>query len=129
MRTVAVTNATRGRAIAERAGLADNVWTRLRGLIGRGRLEPGEGLVLKPCRAVHMYGMTYPIDVAFLDPDGAVVALYRELAPGARTRWHGSARAAVELPAGRLAETGTEVGDVISCAPLNGNARRAEANP
>lgn len=125
MRTVRVTNATRGRTIAERAGLADNMWSRLRGLIGRSPLERDEGLVLRPCRAVHMYGMTYAIDVAFLDEDGTVVALYRELAPGARTHWHGSARSVVELPAGRLAETGTEVGDVVEIRTnTNGAAPR-----
>lgn len=129
MKTVRVTNATRGRPIAEHASLADSVWSRLRGLIGRGRLERDQGLVLRPCRAVHMYGMTYPIDVAFLDADGAVVALYRELAPGARTRWHGSARMAVELPAGRLAETGTEVGDVVEIQGNGAARRRAEAAP
>jgi len=127
VKTVRVHNATRGRVVADRALFADTIWGRLRGLIGRGRLEPGEGLVLQPCRAVHMYGMTYAIDVAFLDSDGAVVALYRELAPGARTRWHGSARKAVELPAGRLAETATEVGDVIECVLDGAHRPRAEA--
>jgi len=127
VKTVRVMNATRGRAIAEHAGLADNVWSRLRGLIARDPLERDEGLVLRPCRAVHMYGMTYAIDVAFLDENGAVVALYRELAPGARTRWHGSARSAVELAAGRLAETGTEVGDVVEIHSNGAALRRVEA--
>jgi uncharacterized protein len=113
VRTLKVTNATRGRTIGGRVSLANSWWKRLRGLIGRPALESGEGLLLEPCRAVHMYGMTYPIDVAFLDEEGAVVALYRELAPGARTRWHGRAKCALEVPAGTLAETGTEVGDVV----------------
>jgi uncharacterized membrane protein (UPF0127 family) len=57
--------------------------------------------------------MTYPIDVARMDRDGEVVAMYRELAPGARTRWHGDAHHALEVPAGMLAETSTTVGDRI----------------
>jgi uncharacterized membrane protein (UPF0127 family) len=76
-----------------------------------------------------MYGVGYPIDVAFLDGGGAVVALYREIAPGARSRWHDRARCALELPSGALATSGTEVGDVLQwtatepgqCA--NGRAR------
>ena len=68
MKTVRVVNETRGREIAGRAGLADSWWTRLRGLIGRSPLEPGEGLLLVPCKAVHMYGMTGAIDVAFAVP-------------------------------------------------------------
>lgn len=127
MRMVRVTNATRGRTIGARVGLADSWWKRLRGLIGRGPLEEGEGLLLAPCRGVHMYGMTYPIDVAFLDDEGAVVALYRELAPGARTRWHGAAKSALELPSGTLAEMGTELGDVLEWGPTEGGSRREGA--
>ena len=125
MRIVKVTNTTRGRTIGASVGMADTWWTRLRGLIGRPPLGQGEGLLLRPCRAVHMWGMTYPIDVAFLDEENAVVALYRDLVPGARTHWHGRAKCALELPGGKLAETGTEVGDVLEWAPVeNGRARK-----
>lgn len=68
-----------------------------------------------------MYLMTYPIDVALMDRDGAVVALYRELAPGTRTRWHAEAHQALELPAGTLAGTGTAAGDRILWEPLPEN--------
>lgn len=113
MRALRVVNVTRGRPLAERAFLADGWWTRLRGLVGRPRLEDGEGLVIEPCRGVHMYGMTYPIDVAMVADDGEIVAVYRDLAPNARTGWHAEARWALELPAGVLAQTGTRSGDRI----------------
>lgn len=106
-----VVNETRGKVLGTRVGMADRFWSRLRGLLGRGALEPGEGLILVPCRGVHMYGMTCPIDVVFADEGGLIVALYRELAPGTRTRVHSGARAAVELPPGTLAESGTRIGD------------------
>lgn len=109
-----VENETRGRVLGARVGLANGLWTRLRGLIGRPPLEPGEGLMIVPCRGVHMYGMRYPIDVAFAEPGGEVVALYRGLAPGARTKWHGEARLAVELPMGTLADTDTRLGDRLA---------------
>jgi uncharacterized membrane protein (UPF0127 family) len=96
-----------------RIALADRWWGRLRGLIGRASLEPGEGLVLRPCRAVHMAWMSFPLDIAFLDSRGAVVAAYHALAPGARTGWHPDALDALELPAGTLARTETVKGDVI----------------
>jgi hypothetical protein len=129
VKTVRVVNTTRGREVGSRVGMADTRWGRLRGLIGRPRLGEGEGLLLCPCKAIHMYGVGYPIDVAFLDDGGAVVALYREIAPGARSRWHDRARCALELPSGALATSGTEVGDVLQwtatgpgqCA--NGRAR------
>ena len=116
MRLVHVRNAARGTVLGERVQVADRWWLRLRGLLGRDGLAAGEGLLIEPCRAVHMAGMKFPIDVAFLARDGAVVALYPDLAPGARTAWHRGARRALELPAGTIAASGTREGDVILCA-------------
>jgi uncharacterized protein len=106
-------NPARGSVLGTRIGLADRWWYRLRGLIGRSALESGEGLILRPCRAVHMAWMSFPLDVAFLDKRGGVVASYHALAPGDRTRWHSGAVDALELPAGTLTATGTVEGDTI----------------
>lgn len=106
-------NPARGSILGTRIALADRWWTRLRGLLGRKGLERGEGLILRPCRAVHMLWMSFPLDVAFLDQHGVVVASYASLAPGHRTRWHAEARDALELPEGTLAATGTVNGDTI----------------
>jgi uncharacterized membrane protein (UPF0127 family) len=115
VRLLRAENHARGAVLGTRIGLADRWWGRLRGLLGRDRLEPGEGLLLRPCRAVHMLGMRMALDIAFLDASGRVVALYPELSPGGRTRWHGAARDALELPPGTLAATGTREGDTIVC--------------
>lgn len=114
--TVSARNRTRHATLAQRVMVADSWWLRLRGLLFRPPLGPGDGLMLVPCRAVHMAGMRYPIDVVFLGPDGAVVALYPDLPPGARSSFHRAARSALELPAGTIAATGTAVGDVILCS-------------
>jgi uncharacterized membrane protein (UPF0127 family) len=90
----------------------------MRGLLGRRRLGPGEGLLLTPCRAVHMYGMMFPVDVAFADDAGTVVAAYPSLTPGRRTRWHRDAWHALELPSGTLAATETCVGDRLTWGRL-----------
>lgn len=113
MRLLRAENPARGRVLGTRIALADRWWLRLRGLLGRKALAEGEGLVLRPCRAVHMVGMSFALDVAFLDRRGIVVASYPGLAPGARTRWHAAASDALELPAGTLAATGTVEGDTI----------------
>lgn len=80
----------------------------MRGLIGHS-LKPGEGLLLSPCRQVHTFGMSYPIDVVFCDRDWLVVHLVKEMVPGRITRLVRRSRVVVELPAGAAA--GLEVGD------------------
>jgi uncharacterized membrane protein (UPF0127 family) len=111
MRTVLVRNVDRGISFGEKVELADRWWSRFRGLLGRPALDPGEGLLLLPCKGVHMYGMRFPLDLAFLDRTGVVVALYHRIEPGERTTIHRGAWSVLELPAGTLASTGTAVGD------------------
>jgi uncharacterized protein len=113
VRYVRVSNLARGTVLGTRVGVADRWWLRLRGLQGRPALAAGEGLLLRPCRAVHMLGMRFSLDVAFLDRRGTVVAGYSRLAPGGRTRWHRAAADALELPAGTLEATDTVEGDTV----------------
>lgn len=58
--------------------------------------------------------MGYPIDVAFLDRSGRVVASYPAFTPNRRTAWHSTADCALELPAGSLWRAAVAVGDHIS---------------
>ena len=112
MKRVAVRNISRADIdLGSRIVLANTVWTRLKGLLGSPPLQPGEGMLLAPCQAVHMYGMKQALDVAFLDGEGQVIALHHDLRPGQRSKYHGKARQALELPVGTLSDTGTRVGD------------------
>lgn len=70
-----------GRTLVPDVAMADGVFTRMRGLIGRAPLGPGQGLWLTPCGSVHTIGMRRPIDVAFIAGDGRVVAVRPHLAP------------------------------------------------
>lgn len=108
-----VCNVSRRTVLAERVARADRWWKRLRGLLGAPPPQPGEGLLLTPCRAVHMLGMRVPLDVALVDREGRVVAVYSSLRPGARSAWHADARHALELPAGTLERSGTRAGDLL----------------
>jgi hypothetical protein len=60
---------------------ADRFFSRLRGLLFRPPLQPGEGLLLAPCASVHTAFMTYAIDVVFLDRDNAVMKIVPGLKP------------------------------------------------
>jgi len=119
MRLLRVVNAQRDSELGTHIALADSWFARLRGMIGRPALEAGEGLLLSPCRSIHMYGMRSSLDVAFLDRDGRVVAIYPSLRPGARTRWHLGALHALEVPDGTLRATGTVEGDLLVWSPAD----------
>ncbi len=54
---------------------------RARGLLFRRPLRRGIGLWLIPCWAIHTVGMRASLDVAFLDRQGRVLKLVRQLKP------------------------------------------------
>lgn len=114
MKTGRIVNHSRGAVVAGETRVADRPWSRLRGLLFRPPLGEGQGLALVPCKGVHMWGMRYPIDVAFMDSGDRVVALHPDLQPGSRTPLHRGARWALELPAGTLEATGTRIGDRVT---------------
>jgi len=121
MTLVRIENESRATTLGERVRVADGWWSRLRGMLGRPAPERGEGLLLVPCRGVHMWGMRYPLDVVMMDAERRVIELYEELAPWCRTRVHRDARFALELPAGTIRGTGTTTGDRLR---WNGAGRR-----
>jgi len=63
---LSIWNITRDVELATNVQVADDPWLRMRGLLGRRSLLPGDGLMLRPCRQVHTLGMCFPIDVVYL---------------------------------------------------------------
>jgi uncharacterized membrane protein (UPF0127 family) len=109
-----VTNQSReGAVVAPRVEEAARWGERLKGLLGRSELPEGEGLHIVPCNSIHMFFMRFPIDVAFLDPEGRVVRAIHRIKPWRATRVYLEARSALELKAGALERSGTREGDLL----------------
>ncbi|MCB9557108.1 MAG: DUF192 domain-containing protein [Deltaproteobacteria bacterium] len=104
--------------LADRLELALSPFERMRGLLGRDHLAENQALLLMPCRSVHTWFMRFPIDIAFVDKDGLIVAVVRQLKPWSATPYISRARATVELAAGRLRATATEVGHTLEFAAV-----------
>ena len=81
---------------------ATGFWARLRGLHALPRLVGHRGLWLRPCNAVHTFGLAYTIDLVFLDARHNVVKTVTCVAPNRMAVCLG-ARSVVELPAGYCA--------------------------
>ena len=101
-----------GAIVCERCEIPESALGRARGLLGRDGLEPGEGMLIDRASSVHMFFMRFPIDVVFLARDRTVVGVRHRLAPW-RVAAARHAVASLELPAGRAAEVGVELGDVL----------------
>lgn len=106
-------NVTRDTVVATKVVWAGTSDTRRRGLLGRESLDPDEGMYIVPTQWIHMFGMRFPIDVAFLDSDGRVLHIHHALKPNRLSRLVWRAEGALELCAGALSASGTAVGDVI----------------
>ena len=98
--------------LASRVRIAESFWARFKGLLGYS-LGDDEGLYITFCRSVHTFGMSYAIDVVFLNAAGKVLALYHGLKPWRVTRWIRGACAVLELPEGTLQKSGLSVGETV----------------
>lgn len=110
---VKIINITRNSFLADKAGIADSLWPRLKGLLGKESLGPGEGLVIMPCGSIHTFFMRFPIDVAFIDRNQRVIRLYPSLPPWRLSGVFLNSALCLELPSGTLLSTHTQEGDEI----------------
>ena len=93
--------------------VADTRATRDVGLLKHKGLNAGEGLWIVPCQSVHTFFMKFAIDLVYLDKRRRVRKVRHAVPP-----WRVSgciwAHSVLELPAGTVAETGTQPGDQLS---------------
>lgn len=104
-----------GRVVAESVTVADSAFRRLRGLLGRGDLPAGHGVLLRPAWSIHTAFMRFPIDVVFLDADQVVIKIVPRL-PAFKTASARGAREVVELRAGECDRRGLALGDRVAWA-------------
>jgi len=104
-------NVTRGVRLTERGRVADTLLTRLVGLLRDKTLESGDGLWIVPCNSIHSIGMKFVFDAVFLDKNLRVVHLVHEMKPWRISKIVFSAHSVLELPAGLISQTATEMGD------------------
>ncbi len=104
---------TTKKELASNLVTARNLFSRIKGLLGKSALQPGEALLIKPCNGIHTFGMRFAIDAVFLDRKNRVVALTENLRPNHMTSLHFRAASVIELPAGTVEATATAVGHEV----------------
>lgn len=98
------------------ATLASQRHHRRKGL--RGTSPTNGALVIERCRWVHSIGMTYPLDVAFLDAGNNVVAIHR-LPPWRVDRPVKNATTVIEAQAGSFERWALRTGDIVEVRHVN----------
>lgn len=61
--------------------VADTWGKRLIGLLGKKTLQSNQALWIKPCNAIHTFGMSLPIAVHFLDQNNQVIRSHGRIKP------------------------------------------------
>jgi uncharacterized membrane protein (UPF0127 family) len=105
-----------GTVVSDRCHVADTPLVRMRGLLGRSGLEPGESMLFRPAGSIHMLFMRFAIDVVFCDQDLVVLKVVSGLRPWRMASARG-AKVVIELAEG--AATGLRPGDRLSIATID----------
>ena len=109
-----VINLTKGSVVVRELRVARNFFERLRGLIGSEPLGIGEGFLIPHCRGIHTFGMDYAIDAIYLDDEGKIVSALENLPPNRFGTINFKARSVLELPAGAIRRSKSNVGDLLN---------------
>jgi len=104
-------NMTRGVRLTECGRVADSFFPKLIGLLRDKNLEYGDGLWIMKCNSIHSIGMKFIFDAIFLDKQLRVVHLINEMKPWRISKIVLSAHSVLEVPAGHIYRTATEIGD------------------
>jgi uncharacterized membrane protein (UPF0127 family) len=115
---VCVYNLTRQSFLSLGVRVADTQWARLRGLMGNVRLRADDGLWVVPSQGIHTVGLTFPVDVVYLDAYSRVIHLVQHLGPFRVGPLRRHARSVLELPTASVFCSNTQVGDqFVICSP------------
>ena len=111
---VTIVNRTRDDSVVcAHAEVADNVFKRLRGLLGRASLAESEGMLFRGESSIHSAFMRFRFDAVFLDRELRVVGLAEDI-PSWRVRAAKGARNILELGTGEISRTGLAIGDHLA---------------
>ena len=113
--------ATTAPLVTYEVSIADTYAARLRGLSGTEALPAGSGMLfVHPREDTHAYvmrEMAYPIDIIFIDTAGTVTTIHtaapEDVPESQLTRYRGTGRYVLEVPAGSAARHDVTVGDRV----------------
>jgi len=115
--TVCVFNRNRESFLGLRVAPADTPLTRLRGLLGKLRLHPEDGIWLAPSRGIHTVGMLFAVDLIYLDASNRVIHLAENFGPFRISPFRSRCASILELQSRAIYSSHTQIGDELLICP------------
>lgn len=112
-RLLCVYNRNRESFLGLRVAPADTLLARLRGLLGRIRLKPDDGIWLSPSCGIHTIGMLFAIDLVYLDASNRVIHLVEHIGPFRISPIRIKCAGILELHARAIYSSNTRIGDEL----------------
>jgi uncharacterized membrane protein (UPF0127 family) len=117
-RTLCVFNRNRESFLGLHVAPADTWWMRLKGLLGRSRLAPEDGIWLSPSSGIHTFGMRFAVDLIYLDATRRVVYLVEQFGPFRISPIKTKCASILEMRTRSIYLSNTQIGDeLLICAP------------
>ena len=88
--------------IGNNIGIADNFFTRFKGLMFEKTLPENTGLMIYPCNSIHMFFMNFPLDILFVNKDDIIVNYLENFPKNKVSKIYSNAKYVIELPAGTI---------------------------
>jgi uncharacterized protein len=114
--TYCIYNETRESFLSLGANVADTTLARLKGLIGKLKLRPDEGIWVVPSNGIHTLGGRFPLDLIYLDEDHRVIHLVENFPTFRLAPLRIRAASVLQLPTHTIYSSQTQPGDqMIIC--------------
>jgi uncharacterized protein len=110
----AVVNTTRNTCVAQDVRMANNFFSRLKGLMFSPGLPENTGLWLVPSADIHSCFMRFTFDAIFVNKQLEVLHLHPEMKPWRISKIVRGGHAVLELPAGTISRSQTQIGDQLA---------------
>jgi hypothetical protein len=97
----------------EKLFVANTLWARGVGLLGRRSMPSDEAILIIRCNSIHTFFMKFPIDCVFLDKNMKVKSIRTNIGPGRIVFPVWGASSVIELAAGVSNQRNIKVGDQL----------------
>nr|BDT30036.1 DUF192 domain-containing protein [Bacteriovorax sp. HI3] len=107
-----------GEIICNKMMIAENFFSRLKGLMFSAELPECDGFLIRPCNSIHTFFMRYSLDIIFLDQNFNIVKVLYDLSPWRMTWIYFRSYQVLEMKAGTL-KKGLQPGEKLEAVCIS----------